>query len=233
MMQKWGPEAIRFMRTASEYGTYHEQLAQILMKWVPNDGHICDAGCGLGDLSLALAKRCREVTAVDRAEAPLEVLRERCNYSNVRIHCADLMSFLPSQPYDAMVFCYFGKLPQILQIAKSQCHGKVILVKRNCAHQRFSIGQPEGHTDIADTTESYLNTLGIPYEKELLSLELGQPFTSLEDAVGFFKLYDKSGSEITPEMIAPRLISTGREDYPLYLPEQRRMGIFVLNAQDI
>ncbi|MFQ9445404.1 MAG: methyltransferase domain-containing protein [Vescimonas sp.] len=41
---------------------------------------MCDAGCGLGGLSVALLPYCRHVTAVDRAAAPLENLRQRAGH---------------------------------------------------------------------------------------------------------------------------------------------------------
>lgn len=54
MMQLWVEDMIRFMRDASEYGTYNQELANLLAPELTRDMHICDAGCGLGYLSLAL-----------------------------------------------------------------------------------------------------------------------------------------------------------------------------------
>lgn len=69
MMQWWTPDAVRFMRDASEYGAHYTLLSEYLMRWLPADGHVCDAGCGLGYLAQALAAHCRCVTAIDRSEA--------------------------------------------------------------------------------------------------------------------------------------------------------------------
>ena len=58
MMQWWTPDAVRFMRDASEYGAHYTLLSEYLMRWLPADGHVCDAGCGLGYLAQALAAHC-------------------------------------------------------------------------------------------------------------------------------------------------------------------------------
>ena len=56
MMQGWNRDAVRFMQDASEYGSHYELLADELMRWLPRNGHVCDAGCCLGYLSQELAR---------------------------------------------------------------------------------------------------------------------------------------------------------------------------------
>ena len=77
-MFQWNEEMVRFMRTASEYGDYHRRLVQRMRPALHSADHICDAGCGLGYLSLALAPYVRRVTAADRSEASLDDLRQNC-----------------------------------------------------------------------------------------------------------------------------------------------------------
>ena len=64
-MFQWNEEMVRFMRTASEYGDYHRRLVQRMRPALHSADHICDAGCGLGYLSLALAPYVRRVTAAE------------------------------------------------------------------------------------------------------------------------------------------------------------------------
>lgn len=49
----WNEDMIRFLRDASEHSDYHHLLAEYLAKRLPENAHVCDAGCGLGYLSLA------------------------------------------------------------------------------------------------------------------------------------------------------------------------------------
>ncbi len=50
----WTPERVRFMANADAHTDYYQKLARWLAPWLPKNGHVCDAGCGLGSLSLAL-----------------------------------------------------------------------------------------------------------------------------------------------------------------------------------
>ena len=233
MMQLWSPDAVDFMRDASEFGDYYERLADVLMRWLPPDGHICDAGCGLGYLSQSLAGRCRQVTAIDCSKAAVSALQTRPHAENLICRCADLLSDDIAVRYDAMVFCYFGRFPEIMYIARKQCKGKVIIVKRDCSEHRFSLGTVQRHTDIMQVTQDLLAQHAIPYERETISLELGQPFRSIEDAIRFFGLYNCGNAEISPEAVRKRLIPIDCGAYRWYLPERRKMGILVINAVDI
>lgn len=232
MMQWWSPDAIRFMRDASEYGDYYARLAERLMQWIPADGHVCDAGCGLGYLAQALARRCRRVTAIDRSEAAIAALRARTAEPNLTVLCKDLF-LMPSAPrFDAMTFCYFGRIEEILHLTKRLCRGTAVVIKRDCREHRFSVDAAALHRDIQPAAEAFLRERGIPFHAEKLELELGQPFRTMEDAMAFFRLYSKGG-ELTEQWVAARLTETGRADYPLYLPEIRKMAILVLRSEDI
>lgn len=75
MMQAWTPEGMAFLQDAMACCGYYPALARRIAPYLPKQAHVCDAGCGLGGLSVALLPYCRHVTAVDRAAAPLENLR--------------------------------------------------------------------------------------------------------------------------------------------------------------
>ena len=112
-MFQWNEEMVRFMRDASERGDYHQRLVRWMLPDLHPADHICDAGCGLGYLSLALAPYVRRVTAADRSEEALSVLRENCvrrGVGNIDILPGDLLRAAPPAPYDAMVFSFFGRM---------------------------------------------------------------------------------------------------------------------------
>lgn len=230
VMQVWGREAVEFMRDASAFGSYHAELAEILRPYLPKDGHVCDAGCGLGDLAVALCRYCREVTAVDISAPAIAALRERNLPENLHVVCGDIHEM--QADYDAMVFCYFGRTAEILQIAKKQCRGKVIIVKRNCAEHRFSLGNVRMQYT-ADKTLKELDELHIPYQSREIALEFGQPFRCEADAVRFFELYNKDTLPVDEEQVLERLVPQNNPEFPLYLPSERRMELIVLEAADL
>lgn len=233
MMQIWNADAAAFMRDAITYCHYAERLAAVLLKYLPAEGHICDAGCGIGALSAVLAQSCREVTAVDISQTAIDTLRLNSSDKNLHAVCADIFTMQPKTPYDAMVFCYFGRTDEILRIAKRQCVGRVLLVKRDCAAHRFSMGYVEQPLHRRDMTRELLLAEHIPFVSERLSLELGQPFRSMDDALSFFRFYNTSDIPVTEEAVLPRLRKTQDAEFPYYLPELRQMELFVFRTQDI
>ena len=142
-MFQWNEEMVRFMRDASEYSDYHRRLVQWMLPDLHPGDHICDAGCGLGYLSLALSPYVRRVTAADRSQEALSVLRENCTrraVQNIDIRSGDICAHPPDAAYDAMAFCFFGAIEEVAAIARDQCRGTVFVFKKHYATHRFSVG---------------------------------------------------------------------------------------------
>jgi len=237
-LELWKQDMITFMRQASEFSDYNRQLMQKMLPWLTKDTHICDAGSGLGYLSLALSPYVKQVTAVERHPDAAAVLEENCQVlgvSNVISRCGAISEVLPEPPYDAMVFCFFGGRREVLELAKQQCAGDVFVFTRNYDNHRFSAGKHhtgyEGFSQFADE----LASLGIPTHKETFALEFGQPFRNLEEAHRFFRLYSKDQSMdlLTDDFVRSRLTETGREDFPYYMPHQKQIGFLHFSVKDI
>lgn len=237
-LELWEQDIIEFMRRASEYADYNRHLAEKMLPRLHGDAHICDAGSGLGYLSLALSPYVKQVTAVERNPDAAAVLAENCirfGISNVISRCGAIADVIPEKPYDAMVFCFFGGWREVLALAKAQCRGDVFVFTRNYDTHRFSAGKHptgyEGYPQFADA----LCKLGIPVHKETFTLEFGQPFRDLEEAHRFFLIYSKDQNKavLTPAFIQSQLTRTGREDFPFYLPHQKRIGFLHFSAKDI
>ena len=237
MMQSWEKDMVRFMRDASEYSTYHQELVKLLSPYLNKEMHICDAGCGLGYLSLALAPHVASVTGVERHPDASAVLAEnscRLGLNNVIARCGPIETTLPETPYDAMVFCFFGGIEEILAISKQQCRGRVIIITRNYTNHRFSVGEHKTGSYGRRTSREALEKLGIPFEETTLSLEFGQPFRSFEDARRFFETYsmDDDKTLITDEFLMDRLVA-GEGDFPYYMPYRREAAILTFESKDI
>ena len=143
------------------------------------------------------------------------------------LRCGDIHSLPPEQPYDAMVFCFFGHMDEILSLAAAQCRGTVLAVMRSDSCHRFSAGRPSMRCGGYARGRETLCALGIPFQAREMELPMGQPFRSLADARRFFELYRRDGDDtpITDEFLHQRLTATGRADFPLYLPQNRRFGL--------
>lgn len=232
-MFEWKPDMIRFMRTACEYGSYNRELAEIMMPFLDENSHICDAGCGLGYLSLELAKEAGKVTAVDVSRDALAVLQENCDRQgihNIQILCGDVLSLRFEEKFTAMVFCYFGNLDGILECYDRLCSGPVFIFMRNYETHRFSEGKYQKVDDGFSDACTHLKKLGIPFRSLHLENEFGQPFRNLDEARRFYDLYSLDKERVPDVIVQERLVETGREDYPLYLPHRKKTGCIILNS---
>ena len=237
-LELWYSDMVRFMTDASEYGDYYQQLAQKMQPWLTKDTHICDAGSGLGYLSLALSPYVKQVTAVERHPDAAAVLKDNCLHkrvANVVSQCGAISKVFPEIPYDAMVFCFFGGRQEVLSLAKRQCAGDVFVFTRNYDTHRFSAGSLRSGLDGYPHFAQALEALGIPAHKETFTLEFGQPFRNPEEAHRFFWIYSKDQNKdvLTDDFIRSRLKETGREDFPFYMPNPKHIGFLHFSVKDI
>ena len=237
-LEFWQADMIRFMTDASEYGDYYRQLTEKMQPWLSADMHICDAGSGLGYLSLALAPHVRQVTAVERHPDAAAVLTNNClnrGIGNVVSRCGSIEEVLPSGKYDAMVFCFFGRIRQTLELAKQQCRGDVFVFTRNYRNHRFSAGSLPTGWDGYPEFRTLLEQLKIPFQLETIAPEFGQPFRSLKEAWLFYELYsnDRDRSLLTEEFLRDKLIETGRGDFPFSAPHKRQIAFLHFSTKDI
>ena len=238
-MFRWTDDRIRFMADAAGHTDFHRLLASELLPYLHPDDAVCDAGCGLGYLSLALAPHVRHITAAERDVAALAVLERELaarHIENVTPLCADVFTHRPASPYDAMVFCFFGSMDEILSVAAAQCRGRVIAVKRDQTAHRFTVTrQPLGGSHGLAAACRRLEELGIPYELKRTAFRFDQPFRSLEDARRFFEIYRRrdDASLITDGLLRERLEETGGGEFPWRLPSARPAGILIFDASNI
>lgn len=75
--------------------------------------------------------------------------------------CGDVEALALEKPYDAMVFCLFGRTEDTLRIARKQCRGKIFLVKRDYSRHRFSAGKVSLGEYTAGSTENVLREKGV------------------------------------------------------------------------
>lgn len=233
-MIHWDEESIRFMQDSSEHVNSAAVQARHILPYLPPDAEICEGGCGLGSLSLALSPQVRHITAVDRSIEALTVLRREIRkrkISNITAVAADIFTMQPRRLYDAMVFCRFGAAAEILKLAAEQCGGTVVVLTLANSRHRFTLAG-----EAAERKEWFsrqkLDEWGIPCRCEQFEVETGQPFRSMEDAVRFFQIYDRSGEPVTAEQVRNRLIPDPQGIYPLFSPMKSDFRLLTFEAED-
>jgi SAM-dependent methyltransferase len=222
----WTDDKMRWFCQAARYTGFYENLARIIARYLPAQSTICDSGCGPGFLATALARLVSHVTAIDISQAVLAELAAR-KPDNVTVICCDAFRHVPAEPYDAAVFCYFGSDRDILAQYRRRLARQFVVIRPETAEHHFAVSRAFGEKDALGSMLKLLDKKGIAYRQEHFSLEFGQPFSSLADAVTFFRYYDQSGdpSVITEQAVRPRLTCTGDQVFPYYLPACKKIGL--------
>lgn len=229
---------ISFMDDASSYGDYFASLSSVLSQYIDKDMSVCDAGCGIGQLSFALSPYVKKVTGIDRSESAIEFCNEKkriADVPNISFECKDLLDMPEKAFFDVMVFNYFGRMEQIVRIARSHCRRKLIIIKKNYTEHRFSIGRNPIDGREIHGAEEYLEREKIAHGERLFSHEFGQPFRSIEDALEFFNIYsrDPDRSIINEQNVKSRLVETGNPVFPYYLPHVRNSRIHIIDMKEV
>lgn len=229
----WNEEMIRYMDRAASHTQYYKTLAGLIGQDLKKTDRICDMGCGLGYLSLALSPYVAQVDAVDISHEALTVLTRNLTapdtgVSNVFPIMGDFYTMEIKKTYDAMIFCYFAQAEAILKQTEKVCRGPIYIIKGRSSRHLFSRNCEKTSRENAGTMIRWLNSKDIPFEAVDLDLEFGQPFNSMADMEAFAKLYGKrmvDGRKDT-SWIYDRLGPDPDGVYPLYMPLKKPVTLF-------
>ena len=233
-MFAWTEESAAFWEDSASYTQSYERLAERAAARLSPEGAVFEGGCGLGHLSVALAKRGFAVTAMDLSPLPLRYLRANADRAGVRltVRTGDVFTLPEGELYDSAMFCFFGSVTEILNWAKGHCRDRLILFKKNWSTHRFTRDPGAVRKFTYPLTCGELERLGVPFAAETFDADMGQPFRSLPDAVRFFRLYDPQAAMTEGEALS-RLTKTGDPVFPYYLPALRSVGMIVIQTRDI
>ena len=206
MLFEWNEQTFRWFWDASEYTGYNREMAKLLLPHLAGCETLCDAN---------VRRRAEEAGMV-----------------NLRTICADGLA--AEGRWDGVMALFHGDVENMGENYLEKADRRLILVVH---------GSPYGSTgpekyrvrkccDV-DHTRAWLERHGYPYRLELAALEFGQPHRSFADAVAYTRTF--SGNAPEKELLAyvrEHVVETGREDFPLYTPKQRRFGIFEIRKED-
>lgn len=209
MMYNWTPDIIRFMADASRLSDYFDVLAKKIFDEVGPKTNVCDAGCGLGQLAIALSKYYPRVTGIDINQAATDFFAKTISdnrIENVNVINADITKYIPQQKYDLMVFNYFGDMEQILKAKALSSYGTTIIIKRDCNKQ---------------DALSVLKDRNLCFKELEFNHDLGQPFKTMEDARLFCEIYNKGINKLD-------ISKTDDKDFPFYMKHIKKSSILII-----
>lgn len=229
----WTQNRIEWYLTASRHGDFHRQLAAKIRPYLFPGDRLCDLGCGLGRLDLELAPSVAHITCVDTEEAVLACLKRDAaaagigNLSAQRGDVRDIQTV-----FDVAIMAFFGHPPQMM-LDCLKLASRFLIRIANTRREGAAL-QPSEHSRKRQTAEdiaAQLDKEGRSYKLLLDAFEFGQPLKSQEDAAAFLRCNAPDiQKEALDEFLAQRLITTGRADFPFYLPGKKELGIFIIEA---
>lgn len=163
-MSSWTPEVMRFMEDASRGTSYVRDLAGIVRQMLPGGARVLDAGCGMGQLTCALAPHAARIDAIDCApEAVGYLAREtrRLGLANVRALCDDMRAPRHVGPhaegaraldadgyaYDLAIFCLSARFADAWGAARRVRARRVLVI--NKVHAQIAADRDETCAHVA------------------------------------------------------------------------------------
>ena len=226
-MIRWSEKSIRLMVDSLEYTGFAKSQCQMLLPHLSPTDTVLECGSGIGYLTREMAKHVKKVISVEFdpvASAHLQKSVAEEDLSNILALNADAFTFRPEEPIDVLVCCRFGSMEEILSVAKNVGAKKALVLtlanKRHRVSARGEGGEVQEYCRPAVLTEA-----GIRYTEEHFTLQNGQPFRSLADAVDFFRMYDKTGGDITADSVRPALIPDPKGEYAWYYPMESQFRL--------
>ena len=228
----WDEQGISWFLDAGVYTGFHQALAEKIKPYLEQKDTLCDLGCGLGRLDLELAPNVFEVTAVDISERAIDVLRrdaEALGLKNIKAEVRDVTTL--TEFFDVALLSFFGQsnIGKFSQL----CRRRLIRIVGADNSSNF---YPERYRcearDTVPSVRGELEVLGVGYELEMCSIEFGQPLRSRHDAEAYvLRNAPEATAKEVNTFLKDRLESTGREDFPFYLPNKKELGIFIIDKE--
>ena len=238
---EWSADKIRWYCDASVYhrNDRTQKIAAALLGELPEKPRVCDVGCGVGFLSLELAKGAREVLSLELNENALAVLQREIQnrgVTNITPLRADFDEQSPvGEPFDGMVLCMFGGMFEYVALAEHwlSAQGKTFFITGTSKRRCFSANGVASSNDSLEDMRRYLADNGYSWSESLIPTSFGQPLASLEEARRFMRAYDKlSTDEEIAIDLKKRLIETGESEFPLYLPADKEYIMFTISHRE-
>lgn len=219
-MIQWSEESIRLMVDSLEYTGFAARQCEKLLPYLPQDGTVMEAGSGIGYLTYAMSRHVSRVVSVEfdpTASAYLQKWVKEEGVENIRAVNADAFTFDPAEPIHTLVCCRFGSMEEVLSIARNVGARQVLIL--TLANKRHRVSAEGEGAEVAEyCRSSVLTGAGIAYTEEHFTLQNGQPFRTVADAVKFFKMYDRKGDGVTAQTAAAALVPDPRGEYAWYYP---------------
>ncbi len=227
----WNINTIRWYQDANNYTGFFKNIAQIISPKLEDYSTLCDIGCGLGLVDLELSRSIDNITCIDINKEAIEALNKSVKEKNIvniepqLMNCNDI-----DKTWDVIMNSFFGShnLDRFLPC----CKKLITIVGGNNQTELFPEKYRVFHKNHSSNVEQNLIEKGLTYATTECSFEFGQPVVSIDDARNFVR---SLSSDITPNdlerFLSERLIETGEERFPFFIPRTKSVTIFEIEGR--
>lgn len=232
MQIDWNAQTLTWFENAARYTGYAEKMADLILEHLSTRGSLIDIGCGMALSDLYLARAMQSLTCVDRdarVTAYAEARAKKEGLTNISVYTAPGETL--SGQWDHVLCLFHGELDTLVHTYLPLAGESLIAVVHA---RRMGNIAPDGYKmpkcSSIEETSRYLTEQGLSFTLYEGALEYGQPLASKEEGLRFLSAYARPD---TPESalhdaLQTRLVATGREDFPYYLPSLKEFGLYTI-----
>ena len=218
------------MEEAAAYTGYFDKLARIATKGLYRGSTIVDAGCGMAQLSQAMARLGMEVHAIDQSPKAVAYAKEHASLCSC-IKQADYMTedaFI--EGCDRLVFSLSASMEDAFEVARLSKAKSLVVFNKIHRTAHAGHGHEECRTVLRSMEQAKGDLEGLDYPCAVsdIVLDYGQPFRSLEDAERYFQVFRtyRYPNGITEGELRRIVKQTDDPAFPYYLPVLRHLAVF-------
>lgn len=231
MAFSWTDQSIKWFKDASEYSGFHEEVGELIRPFLSENDTLMDIGCGLGYLDMALAKYVSNIKVVDIDKNVINHVKKRCKehrINNIQALCGNVNENMENR--DVILMSFFGRDGQ-MERALPYCNKRLIRIVNESNAGNLYPSRYRKHTkSTIPIVEDILDENGLIYKKIQASIEFGQPLSSVSEAREFILYHapEATNKEVN-DFLDNNSIETNNRDLPIYIPNKKNIGIFVVD----
>lgn len=237
-MYEWTNDKIRWYHDACVYPDNNRDriITELILEHLKLEDSICDLGCGIGSLSMALSDKVNRVIAIDQNAAALNFLKKQITEKrkdNIEVINGDYRQLKPrEEPPKAAVLCMAGRLETHLPYALKWFSKKLFFITGNSAYHSFKPGQRKASYEPTENVRTYIENYGLMYREQMISVRFGQPLKSKEEAMAFMRCYNRAGIiEDIKADLEKKLVRTQDKAFPWYYPCDKSYRVFIIEQK--
>lgn len=235
----WTTEKIHWYQQAANYTKYYKEIFRDISPYIKKTDHVCDLGCGLGDLSIEIASIANKVTSIDISKDALNVLQQKITHQhieNIELLQSNWSDLSLTPQWDVVIVSFFRQnyedFIKLLKMARQ----KIIVVATNGSEDSF-LPRQKKHRNKGkiDDLKATFTEHGLHFNCIERTVEFGQPLASVDDARAYIKQYVPACDHDTMEAhIEERLLKIEDGDFAgqYFFPNKKEIGIFIIEKDE-